>query len=193
MGKVVLVGGSAHRAGPVRAALAALECTVVTAEHGALLDACETLGPASVDAYVQLPVDIEPAGSTVVARIHDFLEQGLLARFEDVTTVFSALRPGASVVLVSGNQPADSAGPDDYHARLALLRVLGHAVLADAANRKLRVVVVDQGRSIDDIARVVVEGPRDLQRMIADLAESNPQMNYNDWRLEVLQLASIES
>ncbi|MGQ0618078.1 MAG: hypothetical protein ACT4PW_14005 [Acidimicrobiia bacterium] len=193
MGKVVLVGGAARRTGPVREVLEAVGCAVSVADHGHLGSVCAQLGPNSVDAYLQMPVDIEPQGQTVVALIHQLLEDGLMARFEDVSTVFPVLRQEASVVLVSGNLPADGTAPDDQEARLALLRVLGHAILADARERKLRVVVVDHETSAADIARLVVEGRRDRARQFADLVESNPEMDYDDWRLEVMRLASIES
>jgi hypothetical protein len=107
--------------------------------------------------------------------------------------VLGTLRPNASVVLVAGNLPAEITAPDDRQARISLLRVLAQAILADTAPTPVRTVVVDHLRSPEAIAAIAVDPAANRLRVISDAAERYPEMSYDDWRLEVLSLATIES
>jgi len=158
-----------------------------------LAEVCASLGPGAIDYYVQLPVNVPSSGDTVVSRLQAFLAGGLLARFEAVSTVLGTLRPNASVVLVAGNLPAELTAPDDRQARIAMMRVLVQAIRADTAPIPVRTVVVDRLRSPDEIAAIAADPSASRKKVISDAAELYPEMNYVDWRLEVLSLATIES
>jgi hypothetical protein len=178
----------------VSAALRQRNCDVVEAvDLAAVLAACSSLGPASVDDYVQMPVDVPSLGDTIVAKFHAFLADGLLARFEMASAVLGILRPDASVILVAGNLPTELSAPDDTAARMALLQVLAQAIRADTAPNAVRAVIMDSSRSVEDVADLVLDTtPRDVDAN-KDLAKRFPEMDYVDWRLEVLSLATIES
>jgi len=194
MTRTALVTGSEERVLSVSAALRDCGCDVVpVADAGTLADVCASLGPDSIDHYVQLPVHVASSGATVVSRLQAFLAGGLLARFEAASTVLGTLRPDASVVLVAGNLPAELSAPDDQRARIALLRVLSQAILADSAPIPVRTVVVDQPPSPDKIAQIAVNPGAKRLSVISDVAERYPEMSYVDWRLEVLSLPAIES
>jgi hypothetical protein len=194
MTHTVLVTGSPARVALVSTALAKRDCRVVeAADREALLAVCSSLGPAAVDDYVQLPVDLPSLGDTVVAKFHAFLADGLLARFEMVSAILGVLRPNASVILVSGKLPAELSAPDDTQARMALLQVLARAIRADTAPDVVRTVIMDSTHPADEIADLVVDArPRKLGVM-EGVAKQFPEMDYVDWRLEVLSLATIES
>jgi hypothetical protein len=189
-----LVTGSADRVAMVQAALQRLDCTVVAVDDlSQLAAACSSLGPAAVDHYVQLPVDVPSSGGTVVSRLHAFLTCGLMARFEAAALVLPTLRAKASVILVAGNLPAELTAPDDRQARIFLLRVLAQALVADTAPVSVRTVIVGHTRSADEIAEITVDPAAHRLRVIAEAAEGFPEMSYDDWRLAMLGLASIES
>jgi hypothetical protein len=194
MTRRALVSGSPERVADVGAALAGVGCEVVPVDDlGGLADVCASLGDGAIDHYVQLPVQVVSSGGTVVARVRAFLSGGLLARFEAASLVLPTLRPNASVVLVAGNLPGELAAPDDRQARISLLRVLAQAILADAGPTPVRTVVMDHSRSPDQIAAITVDPAGNRLRVISEVAERYPEMSYDDWRLEVLSLASIES
>ncbi len=194
MTRTALVTGSPERVAAVGASLQERECEVVAVDDlDALVAVCASLGDSAVDHYVQLPVDVPSAGGTVVSRLHTFLTHGLLARFEAVSSVLATLRPNASVVLVAGNLPAELTAPDDHQARIALMRVLAQAVLADTAPMTVRTVVVEHNRTPDEIAAITIDPSVNRLRMVSDAAKRYPDMSYVDWRLEVLSLATIES
>jgi hypothetical protein len=97
------------------------------------------------------------------------------------------------VILVSGNLPAELSAPDDTQARMALLQVLARAIRADTAPDVVRTVIMDSTHPADEIADLVVDArPRKLGVM-EGVAKQFPEMDYVDWRLEVLSLATIES
>ena len=193
MTRTALVTGSPERVAAVSAALAVRDCEVIRVDApDTLSEVCASLGPDSIDDYVQLPVNVPSAGGTVVSKLQAFLAGGLLARFEAVSLVLPTLRSNASVVLVAGNLPAELTAPDDRQARISLLRVLVQAIRADTSPTPVRTVVVDRMRSPDEIAAIVVD-PAPSRRVISDAAELYPEMSYVDWRLEVLSLATIES
>jgi hypothetical protein len=194
MTRTALVSGSAERVAAVGAALAKCDCEVVAADDpDALIEVCASLGRNALDHYVQLPVDLPSEGNTVVARLQAFLAAGLLARFQAMSSVLPILRPNASVVLVAGNLPADITAPDDRQSRISLLRVLARAVLADMSPVTVRTVVVDHLQSPDRIAEIALDPTGTRLRVIANLADRYPDMSYDDWRLEVLNLTAIES
>ena len=76
---------------------------------------------------------------------------------------------------------------------MSLLRVLAQSIRADIAPVAVRTVVVEHLRSPDEIAAVAVDPARDRTRAVSDAADRYPEMNYVDWRLEVLSLATVES
>lgn len=194
MAPTALVTGSPERVAAVSAALGERGCEVVSVDDLDTLPAvCASLGPGSIDHYVQLPVNVPSSGGTVVSMLQAFLAGGLLARFEAASTVLGTLRPDASVVLVAGNLPAELTAPDDRQARISLMRVLVQAILADTAPLVIRTAVVDRMRSPDEIADIAVDPAAKHRRVISDAAELYPEMSYVDWRLEVLSLATIES
>lgn len=148
-------------------------------------------GPAGLDFYIQLPVTIRPEGDTAVARVGSFLAAGLLARFRAVERVLPVLRPGATVVLVSGNTPDEMSLPDDQRSRLALLHLLAYATRAELATRQVRVTVVSNQRSDQEIVQYAlgggeVETQRDSQERASAAAA------YQDWRTEVMGLVGVE-
>jgi hypothetical protein len=193
MTPIAVVTGSPDRVGAVAEELTAVGFQAIRVDDLSTLDAvCAQLGPESVAAYVQLPVQIAAKGSTAVARIREFLSQGLLFRYAAVDQVLPTLQADACVALVSGNLPADLTAPDDQRGRLALMRVLAHGVLADTAGRGVRTLVIDHQRSAKEIAAAVVEQPQNLMTMIAEVVAGHPDMSYDDWRFELLRVASAE-
>lgn len=193
MRSTALVTGSPQRASSVSAALEAVGFDVTAvSDHDRLADVCAAQGPGSLDCYVQLPGEINPSGGTVVERFHNFLRLGLLHRFDAAGRVLPLLRPGAMVVLVAGNHPPGTSTPDDQAARVSLLRVLAHAVLAERAEAGVRATVVEHGRTPAEVAELARHRGADRLRIIAEYVETAPEMSYADWRLQVLQMASME-
>jgi hypothetical protein len=194
MKQTALVTGSPERVAAVSAALTDRDCEVVGVDDlGTLVEVCVSLGPGSIDHYLQLPVNVPSSGGTVVSRLQAFLAGGLLARFEAVSTALGTLRPNASVILVAGNLPAELTAPDDRQARISLLRVLVQAIRADTAPVPVRTVVVEHTRSPEEIAAIALDPAAKRESVISHAAEFYPEMSYVDWRLEVLSLATIES
>lgn len=189
-----LISGAAPLAEAVAAALrqAGAE-VVVTDDVQRVAEVVAGLEPGSVDAYLQLPVSLASRGDTVVARVRQFLSEGLLARFEAVEAVLPVLAPGARVLLVSGTTPLDAGDlPDDRRARLALLEVLAHAVRADGSASRVRVHTLSSGRGADELAAVALGQGRPEPAAVADLQARESEMSYEDWRTEVLGLATVE-
>jgi hypothetical protein len=190
----VIVSGAPGRLDPVVSALRAVGYTVLTASTSSeLADTAARLGPGSVEAYVQLPVDVASQADSAVVAMREFLTQGLLARFDAVGDVMPTLREGGTIVLVAGNTPGEQSSPDDGRARLALLRVLSHAALADAGDRHLRAIVLNHGTTADDAVRAVRGGDGDRQTRMAEFIQSSADVSYDDWKLEFLSLVSNES
>jgi hypothetical protein len=190
----VLVTGSQDRVEPLRQVLASRGMDVVAmARMEELAGVAARLAPGSLCSYVQLPVQVSSTSTTVVARVRDFLTQGLLARFDAAIRVLPLLAGDATVLLVAGNSPGETGVPDDQRARLALLRVLAHSILAEGPG-DLRVTVLDRRPGgPEEIAKLVGErGPVPL-RTVADYADYRPDVSYDDWRLEVLSLATLEA
>ena len=188
MARRALVTGSAERVADVGGALAQAGFDVERVEDlAALPERCAALGPASIDCYVQLPVEVRTDKATLVERLHDLLAQGLLARFDAAAAVLPTLRPDAAVVLVAGNAVAPGSLPDDHDARFALMGVLAHAIRAEKAPDGVRTALLDPSRSAADIVRVAATGRAAHH---ADAPEPSEDMEYADWRLAVLSRAT---
>lgn len=147
--------------------------------------------PEGLDFYIQLPVTIHPEGDTVVGRVGSFLSAGLLARFRAVEQVLPMLRPGATVVLVSGNAPDEMSLPDDQRSRLALLHLLAHAARAELATRQVQVKVVSSQRSDQEIIQYALgTGHPETQRDSQE--RTSAASAYQDWHTEVMGLVGVD-
>jgi len=187
MTKLALITGSPDRVTELRSTFRANGVDTVTLAE-------LRPGIAPIDYYVQLGHSVPTRGETVVRRVHEFLNDGLLERFLAAERVVPLLAPTATVVLVAGNLPAEVAAPDDQAARWAMLRVLAHAMRADLAPARVRIRVVSGGRSDEAIVAYALSGAKD------PLVESGPYdeqetmgRTYEDWRIGVLGLVRIET
>jgi hypothetical protein len=158
-----------------------------------LVSLCDGLADGSVDLYVQLPTSVEAHGSSVVARVRNFLSDGLIARFDAAGTVMPKLARGASVVLASGNHPADTSAPDNQRARMALLHVLGSAMIMERPDDELSVTIVDHLHGPDELAAIALEPSAARIRVLSDFAEASPELDWGDWRNELLALTTTET
>jgi hypothetical protein len=151
-------------------------------------------GSAPIDYYVQLGVLVPARGDTVVRRVQSFLNDGLLERFALAEQVLPLLAADAVMLLVAGNTTTEVAAPDDHSARLALLRVLAHAVRADSASSRIRVRVITSERTDDEIAEFALTGAKDPDVGTSQLTQhpGAPEENYPDWRIQIMGLAQIE-
>ena len=149
MAMLALVTGAPDRAAPVTDALErdGVRCIVA----GSLAALTQTVLNEPVDIYVQLPIVIQPRGEELVARIRNFLTDGLLARFDMASTVLPSLAPGARVVLVGGHPNIMPTAPDDPSARLALINVLAHAIKAQRAPEPVQVHVLDHMETASEV------------------------------------------
>jgi hypothetical protein len=148
--------------------------------------ACAEAGPASFDGYVQLPATFTVQGDTAVQRVHHFFAEGVLARFPAVAAALPSLTPDARLTFVTGVLPQDVSTEDDVAARAALLRILGQAAQADAANG-LRVSTVGSGATAKDIALTALGRSSN-----ADSFTSDPD-EYSEWRIELLGMMWAET
>jgi hypothetical protein len=193
MGRTALVTGSSERLAEIGDALEKVGFTVTLAGgHPADVEALSTdIAPGTLNCYVQLPRQTAVSGPTLVERIHEFLSQGLLKRFETAGRVLPLLAQDACVVLVAGNIPG-GATPDDRHARIDLLRVLARAILADCEKGDVRAVVVGTERSPAEIAEIALHRGDERRRRQAQVAALSPEMPYEDWQREFLTLTADE-
>lgn len=194
MTKTVLVSGSDARVGELAEALRAAGAQVVAVDDlDRMEEAVAGLPEGALQGYVQLPVSVALEGDSVVGRVRSFLEQGLLSRFDAVRTVLPALDDAARVLLVSGNTPTGGGRdlPDDRAARTALLEVLSHALRADRASSEVRVHVVDQ-RPVAELADLVLREVVPVPADVAELRRREVDLSYDDWRTEVLGMATVE-
>jgi hypothetical protein len=193
MGRKALVTGSSDRVAEVADALEKAGFTVTRA-GGTLADVeavSADFAPRTLDCYVQLPRQTPVSGPTLVSRIHEFLSEGLLKRFETAGQILPLLANDACVVLVAGNIPG-GATPDDRHARIDLLRVLARAILADCDKADVRAVVVGTERSAAEIAEIALHRGDERRRRQAQVAALPPEMPYEDWQREFLTLTADE-
>src|SRR4029450_11256796 len=112
---------------------------------------CADAGPRAFDGYVQLPASFTVQGDTAVTRVHHFFADGVLARFPAVAAALPWPKPAARLRFVAGVLPPAVSTEDDGPARAALIRILGQAAQADAANG-LRVCTLSSGATAKDIA-----------------------------------------
>lgn len=192
MRRSALVTGSRERVDSMATALEAAGFSVTgVADPTTLSRVCAGFQRGSLHCYVQMPGRIVPCSDSVVGRLREFLTQGLLARYEASARVLPVLSDDAVVVLVSGNQPATSGLPDDQAARVGLLRVLAQAILADTADTNVHAAVVEHGRSTAEIAELARQGGGQRLRVVPDYGQTG-DISYVDWRLRILELASME-
>ena len=193
VGSKVVVTGAAERVVAVSAALreAGAEVTAVD-DLGKLEAALAGMTPGSVDCYVQLPVQVAARGKAVIERVRNFLEDGLISRFTASSTILPAMSDGGRVVLVGGNTPVEATAPDDQSARLALLDVLAHAIQADKSATRIRVRVLPHDESAEHIAAVALGGEPTREQALASLRAREPEMSFDDWRIEVMGLVNGE-
>jgi hypothetical protein len=193
MGRKALVTGSSERVAEVGDALEKAGFTVTRAggKPADVEAASAEFAPGTLDCYVQLPRQTPVSGPTLVSRIHEFLSEGLLKRFETAGQILPLLATDACVVLVAGNIPG-GATPDDRHARIDLLRVLARAILADCDKGDVRAVVVGTERSAAEIAEIAVHRGDERRRRQAQVAALSPEMPYEDWQREFLTLTADE-
>ena len=189
-----LVTGCDDRVAQVAAALREGGADVIeVSDPSRLPETVAALEPSSLSYYVQLPISIDVSGSTLVGRVHTFLQKGLLARFEAVDAVLPALREDATVVLVSGTTAIDGGGmPDDREARFALLNVLAHAIRAEKAPGIVRVRILGADTAVAAVAAVALTPERPRVRGMALVHAREAEMSYADWRIEVMGLATVQ-
>lgn len=194
MAQQALVSGSDERVGQVAEALRAAGAEVVVSDVPSMLaEVLAGSAPGSLDCYVQLPVNVDVSGATVVGRVRMFLQKGLLARFDAVDLVMPALRDDAVVVLVSGNTAVQTdVMPDDSAARFALVNVLAHAIRAQGSPGKVRVRLLDSGSDPADIASVALRGEVVAPARLSQVKAREAELSYEDWRAEVMGLATME-
>jgi hypothetical protein len=183
-----LVSGIAELVSAVAAVLREHDAEVVTVDDIAdVPGACSAAGPDAFDGYVQLPATFTVEGDTAVARVHHFFGEGVLARFPAVEAALPSLKPGARLTFVTGVLPGDLSTEDDVAARAALVRILGQAAQADAANG-LRVCTLSSGATPKEIALTAL-GRNPDTRSFATASEES----YAEWRMELLGVMWAET
>lgn len=194
MGGKGLVSGCDDRVTQVAAALRDSGAEVVMVQDPAqLAETAAQLEPGSLSYYVQLPVTIDVSGATLVGRVRTFLQRGLLARFDAADAVLPALRDDATVVLVSGNTAVEGGSmPDDAAARFALLNVLAHAVRAEKAPGVVRVRILPADTPATEVATVAVQHDHSVPAALVELRAREDELSYEDWRAEVMGMATVQ-
>ncbi|HEY2224065.1 hypothetical protein [Actinomycetospora sp.] len=184
----VLVTGGGERLDEVVSAVKATGADVV------VVDSADRLGEAVTgtifDAYVQLPVAMTPPEGSLVSKVEQFLTQGLLSRFRAAATVLPSLAPEATVMLVGGQTNIDVDAPDDREARVALMRVLAHALRAERAPERLTVRTVDHTWTADQIVARLSGGGGEAPSPSG--GDEGIGKAYADWRAEVVGLMRVE-
>ncbi len=185
-----LVTGSQDRVAAVAAVLGDKGVDVLTASSDGDLDALDLAS--GLDHYIQLPVTVQPEGENLVGRVRSFLSAGLIFRYAVTERVLPVLNDGASVVLVSGSTLQGAAAlPDDKQSRLALLHVLAHACRAEVAGRGVRVGVVSGDRADTELVSYALNGGTDPSAaLVREPAEAVSAKQYEDWRTEIMGLAT---
>jgi hypothetical protein len=191
MGDIALVTGSPTRVEEVSAALEESGFKVLRVpEPGDVAGACSGIEPGTLACYVQLPKETTVDAPSLIGRVRQFLAEGLLARFEQASTVVPCMAPDGCVVLVAGNLPG-AATPDDRNARIDLLRVLARSILAECEGNDVRAVVVANERAPGDIADIARRRGDQTGKRAAEVAALG-DMNYADWQREYLTLTTEE-
>ena len=193
MGSTIVVTGAAEPVAAVSAALRKAGAEVTAVDDLGKLDAAVTgIAPGSLECYVQLPVHVSARGKAVIERVRNFLEDGLLARFTAASTILPAMADGGVVVLVGGHTPVEASAPDDQSARSALLDVLAHAIQADKSATRIGVRVLHHDESAEHIAAAALGGEPTREQALAELRAREPEMSFDDWRIEVMGLVNGE-
>ena len=193
MVSTVVVTGAAEPVAAVSEALRHAGAEAIAVDDlGKLEAALAGIPPGSLHGYIQLPVHVAARGSSVVERVRNFLEDGLLARFEASSTLLPALSDQARVVLVGGNTLVEASAPDDQSARSALLGVLAHAIQADKSATHLDVRVLPHDQLAEHIAAVVLGAEPTREQTLAEMLDREPPMSFDDWRIEVMGLVNGE-
>lgn len=131
----------------------------------------------TVDCYVSLPAPVSATGVSV----RPVTAGAVVERLDTVSTVAPLLKPDAVVVLVTEQYDRSGRVPPEA------LRALGEAAVAQRVGHRARVAVLDSGDAghIASVTRLEWNQARALS--LADLA---PDMEYADWRNEVISLTS---
>jgi hypothetical protein len=183
-----LVSGIAELVADVAAVLREHNAEVVTVDDIAdVPGVCAEAGPEAFDGYVQLPASFTVQGGTAVARVHHFFAEGVLARFPAVSAALPTLKPEARLTFVTGVLPGDLSTENDVAACAALVRILGQAAQADAANG-LRVCTLGSGASPKEIALTALGRNSDARSFSTASDES-----YAEWRMELLSVMWAET
>ncbi|MGH9892570.1 MAG: hypothetical protein ACREA0_11400, partial [bacterium] len=151
-------------------------------------DACAPFGSDPLDCYIQAPYEVTVGRGTDVERLCDLLAGGLLARIRTAAMLIPRLRADATVVLVADDRLPDNDVPDDPNARFDLLRVLGEAIRAEHAAR--RVVVMGSRCSVTEIVESAVPGSFTPEAKLSRYATLNPDMSYANWKEQLFSLTS---
>ena len=193
MVSTVVVTGAAEPVAAVSEALRHAGAEAIAVDDlGKLEAALAGIPPGSLHGYIQLPVHVAARGSTVVDRVRNFLQDGLLARFAASSTLLPAMSDKGRVVLVGGNTLVEASAPDDQSARLALLGVLADAIHADKAATGIEVRVLPHDQLAGHIAAVALGAEPTHQETLAELLDREPPMSFDDWRIEVMGLVNGE-
>jgi hypothetical protein len=147
---------------------------------------CASAGAGVYDAYVQLPSTFQPTGETAIDRVYSFYADGVLARFGAMKAALPSLATPARLVFVMGILPPDVASDQDVHARRALTNVLAQAARADRGERPISVRMLDSSADPADIAAEALGTAVHRDDLPATYFDDD------DWRIEMLGLASIE-
>ncbi len=187
--KSVLVSGDKRLIDEVAAALDRPGVSVTRAESLADLPGiCADSGPASFDAYVQMPANFTISGETAIDRVRDFYAQGVLARFTALRDALPSLQPSARVVFVLGSLPGEVGTQDDRNARHSLVRVLARAAAADIMEGRLTISFQESGVPPGEVAAIALG---EIHRQDA-LLQRLSSLDYDDWRVELIGLAGVQ-
>lgn len=186
MVSTVLITGSTTAVPAMAEAVTTAGATPVIASTQSELDAAlADVAKGELQYWVQLPTAVTHQGDTVTARVHSFLEMGLLSRYRTAETVLPYLSSKARVVLVAGNTNSESSAPDDRSARLSLVHVLKHAMRADTA-QTVEIQVASPNTEPAAVAATLLKGTA-LKEHLGDRDGAvDPGLAYDDWRVEVL-------
>lgn len=199
--KTAVVSGTDAAAFAEALAQHGFDITATPATLSEVIEVAGGLEVGSVDLYVQLPVRIPAEGGNAVAVVRHFLSEGLLRRFDAAEAMLPALSGAGVVALVSGNHPGTTAAPDNPEARIALMKVLGHtlllerngAVAADETGSGLQVKVISGTSDVAELAATIAEPQQRPLRVFANMAESEPTLDYAGWRDAILTLTETSA
>jgi hypothetical protein len=193
VGSTVVVTGGPEAVEAVSEALRQAGAEVIAVDDMDKLDAAlASVSQGSVDGYVQLPVHVKAKGASVVGRVRNFLEDGLLTRFATASTILPVLSDNARVVLVGGNTLVEASAPDDHSARLALLGVLADAIAADKSATGVEVRVLPHDELAGHIAALALGTDQTREESLAHLMAREPAISFDEWRVEVMGLVNGE-